>query len=1134
MLAQWPILRIKLSPPPLRGSLARPRLLARLDEGRTRRLTLLVAPAGYGKTTLLSQWVSQQAEGQRAWCTLEENEANLSSFLAYLSAALAPVVPQATAHAQELLADLQAGLDSVLPLLLDGLAALDHPLVLALDDVQCVERSVEVLEALDRLLRHAPRHLHLILSARREPPLPSIPRLRAMGQVIELTEAELRFTPAEIARLFATVFDFALDEETATQLAARTEGWAVALQLAYQTGARYGPAEAERMLRRFGGTTRQLYDYLARVVLEGQPEETRIFLRRTAILERLEPALCDALLERDDSTAMLAHLEQAGLFTFTLDATRTVYRYHALFREFLQRRLLEVEGATAVHQLHRRAAAWFLERGDDEAAIVHLLAAEDYPAAADLVRPLRKRLFATSRYHRLERWLEQFPPSIAEAHPWLLLTRARLHLLRGDRNAAERLYREVEPLLRAQQDAEGLYILYHDLASIVRAHRGDFVAAETLERQALAWAPTDEDRATSLSRIARCRYMTQGAEQEVFDLLEQAMDLAQKGGYPLVRADLLSLRGQIHTGLGDLTAALEDFHRALELMEACGNRHSQLSILANAAYHHYLLGQLDQAEALIQRDIELAQTFRRETYYAYAINLRGFLHQARGELEAARRDHEEALTIQQRLGEEYEVAVTLNWLGLLARREGRLEEALRQGQEGLALREKLGTAYETGLSLIDVGATHLELGHLDRAERLWQRALDIFTRYQARYEQAQLHFYLAVLAQRRDDAKALVAHLEQAVTLAHTYEHGDPPRCLHFLVEEAAWAAPLMAHALQRGFVPNCVDCLLPRLGRPACDALLPLLDDPDPAVRARAATLLGHLGDAKALKPLAARRRDPDPTVRRAIERALARLLSVPPPPLRAQTLGRFRLWRGDEEITRWPRRSARDVFLILLAHTPRPVPIERLMETLWPESAPDKARQNLRRAVSDLRRILEPELPAGAPSRYLRVERETYALILPPGSHVDDTAFEKALTQELAAPIPSTREGRQAVISRLETTLGRYTGDYLSELPYEDWALTRREYLRHLLISGAHLLAQLYLEAGQLENAIIIAHCALTQQPWDEEATLVLMRAYAALENTPAALQAYEAYRDRLQRDLDLPPRDDLTALYEQLRQR
>jgi len=1109
----------------LRGAILRPRLLACLDEARSHRLTLVIAPAGYGKTTLLSQWAGRQPTGEVAWYTLEEQDADLPWFLAYLSAALAPMAPEAAARAQELLTGPEADLDRVLPLLLDGLAALRRFLFLILDDVHCVEESHEVMRTLDRLLRHAPPYLRLVISARQEPPLASVPRLRAMGQVMELTEADLCFTPDDVAHLSTTVFHLALNEETAAQLAERTEGWAVALQLAYQTAVRYGTAEAERILRRFGGTTRQLYDYLMHGVLDGQPADLRAFLRRTSVLERLEPALCDALLRRNDSAAVLARLEQAGLFTFPLDLDRTAYRYHALFREFLLRRLQEMEGTDAACQLHRRAAAWFLERGDDEQAIVHLLAAGDYQSAADLIRPLRKRLFATGRYHLLERWLQQFPPTIGESHPWLLLTRARLFMLQGDRIAAERLYREAEPLLQARQDAEGLYILYHDLAYIVRSQQGDFVAAEELERQALRWATTEAEQATALGVIARCRYMTQGPVPEVFSLLEQAMDLARASGHPVEQSLLFSQLGRLHSSLGDLAAAVEDFHRSLELMESSGNRYRLPTILCNAAYHHVLLGQWDQAEPLIQRALELARIFRQEHHYAYALNLRGLLRRERGNLAAARRDHEEALAIQQRLRVEYEIAVTLNWLGLLARREGRLEEALRYGQEGLAIREKLGTDYETGLSLIDVGATNLALGRLEQAETMWQRALNIYTRHQGRYEQAQLHFYLAVLAHRKNDADGLQSHLSAALDLAQRYGYD------YLFVQDSAWAAPLLVplalHAppFALRHMPF-VTRVLSRLGRPAFDALIPALEDPAPVVRARAAALLGCLRDAAALKPLAARRRDPDPDVRRAVEEAIAAILSTPPPPLRVQTLGRFRLWRGDEEITRWERSAARAVFQYLLTHRPRPVPMEVLMETFWPGSEPAKARKNLHQAVASLRRALEPELAAGLPSRYLQVEEGTYTLVLPAGSWVDHEEFEERVRSLLKAENGDPEEW--------ENVLALYQGDYLPEALYEDWAALPRERLRELYLRALERLSELHLKAGRHQEAAATARRIVEQDPWSEEATRLLMQAHERSGDIPAALRAYEVHRERLQRDLGLPPREDLTALYERLRSR
>ena len=1121
------VIRSKLMPPPVTwGAISRARLLDLLDQGERRRLTLLIAPAGYGKTTLLAQWVGRQDAGQSAWYTVEETEGHLAAFLTYLTEALAPAIPETADQVRALLAAPRNRLDDVLPHLLNGLGRRKQPLILILDDLHLIADSAEVLKALDRLLRHAPPALRLIFAARQEPPLPTISRLRATGQVLELTQSDLRFLPAEIVALLESTFHFSLDESLAAQMGARTEGWAVALQLACQAGLRHGPTQAERFLQSFGGTTRELYDYLARVVVAGQPAATRAFLRRTAILDCLEVALCDFLLERHDAAAVLASLEQGGLFVFPLDATYSAYRYHALFREFLQRRLLEEEGSKAVRRLHRRAAAWYLEQEDIEQSIAHLLAAGDWEAAADLIYPLQNRLFPTSRYHLMERWLAQFPPSFANTHPWLILSQAKLAALRGERNEAQGLYRRAEPLLRAQGDRAGLHDLYHDLGSLVQ-DQGGFGAAQGFYTQALEYAENDTQRAVLLGQIARCLYMQGGQVQEALDRLEEAVTLAEQSGSLLGRAGLFSLQGRMRSSVGDLQGALDAYYAALDLLEAFGNQHRQVGLLGNIAYHHCLLGQLDQAEAAARRAVDLARVFDRASGLAYALNVLGEVHRRRGEYDQARVYHLDALARQRQRNEQYEIAATLNWLGVLARYAGDLDGALRRIREGLEIREKLGNDYETGLSLLDLGAVHLSLDHLDEARASWQRAMGIFDAADARYEQTQLCFYLAALAQRRGDEVALSRHLERTFALASAFEWGDPPRCLHFFLEEAAWAAPLLAQALRWDLGGPCPDCLLPQLGRPALEALLPLLGDESARVRARAATLLGRLGSARALKPLARLRRDPEADVRQAVEGAISAVLAAPPPPLRVQCLGRFCLWRGEREITHWGRSAARAVFQYLLAHRAQPVPMERLMDAFWPTSGPAQARKNLHQAVTALRRTLEPELATGMPSRYLRVGEGTYALDLPPGSWVDYEVFEARLRPLLHGESPPQVEA-------LNEALALYRGDYLIENLYEDWAALPRERLRDEYLAGLRLLARLSLQNDQPAAAVAAAARAVEQDPWDEQATLLLMRAYQAQGNLPAALRAYERLRDRLQRDLDLPPDRELTALYNQLRRR
>ena len=774
----------KIIPPfPPAETLERHRLLRLLEDHRFP-LILLAAGAGYGKTWLLASWAAT-AHPAPAWYTADESDQDVVVFLTYIIRALGRVWPPLLTRFRESFpSEGECPPDVLLAFLLNTLLRLSQPVTLIIDDFHRVEPDPAIRDAMDTLLRHRPPNLRLIIATRRIPRLAALARLQVAGQVLKLTEQDLRFSLEEAAALFQAE-GVSLPSQDLEAFLVWTEGWPLALRLLSHSVRRLG---IETVRCRFTSLPerRILYEWLAEAVLSEQPPEIRRFLLHTSILEQLSASLCNALLERDDAASMLARIERERLLLMRAHTEEGWYRYHPLFRSFLIRRLEEIEGTETVTALHRRAAAWFLERGDDEQAIVHLLAAGDYQSAADLIRPLRKRLFATGRYHLLERWLQQFPPTIGESHPWLLLTRARLFMLQGDRIAAERLYREAEPLLQARQDAEGLYILYHDLAYIVRSQQGDFVAAEELERQALRWATTEAEQATALGVIARCRYMTQGPVPEVFSLLEQAMDLARASGHPVEQSLLFSQLGRLHSSLGDLAAAVEDFHRSLELMESSGNRYRLPTILCNAAYHHVLLGQWDQAEPLIQRALELARIFRQEHHYAYALNLRGLLRRERGNLAAARRDHEEALAIQQRLRVDYEIAVTLNWLGLLARREGRLEEALRYGQEGLAIREKLGTDYETGLSLIDVGATNLALGRLEQAETMWQRALNIYTRHQGRYEQAQLHFYLAVLAHRKNDADGLQSHLSAALDLAQRYGYD------YLFVQDSAWAAPLL------------------------------------------------------------------------------------------------------------------------------------------------------------------------------------------------------------------------------------------------------------------------------------------------------------------------------------------------------
>ena len=1150
-----PIPASTLQPPPLPrgGILRRARLLGALERGLHRRVTLVTAPAGYGKTVLLSQWVASEAVRQRyrtAWLTLDDAFCDPSYLLAGLVRATDSWLPVETCA--QIVDVLQQGVlqdtSYLLRWLLDVLGHQSRPLLLVLDEVQALEEGPKALHLLSLLISHAPQNLRLALVSRSVPTLPALHKLRAQGQVLTLDLENLRFTRQEVSTLFQEVFELPLSASLSGKLVEQTEGWPVALSLIHQANDHLPREEVARSMQGFGETPPQLYNYLASVVLEQQSSALHRFLLWTSILEELRPELCSELTGRDDGAKTLAQLERQGLFTVSLDGERHAYRYQALFRDFLRRRLQEVEGEHTIRLLHRMAAEYYLERTEDEVAIRHLLAAGDYGAAADLIRPLQRRLFHTSRYYVLARWLEQFPADLWEGspYPWLLIARGRIANLQGDLHRAKELFRQAEVLLEEQEDQADFYSLYRTWGGVA-VELGDFEEAEPLYAKALQYARNDAQRAVVLGWIARCRYMQGSKPEQAMSSMDKAVTLAKKSGHLLYQAGLMFIQGKMLASTGRFREALEAWHTALDLMEAFGNRHQQVGILTRMAYLHALLGDLEQARPLARQALEMAETYGRQGEHAYSLNILGCIHTGGGQWDEAIAYHEKALAIQRRFNQQYEIPVTLDWLAVAARYAGKLGAAQRLEEESLSLREARGNDYETGLSLINLGAIYLASDQPERAEQAWHRALEIFERHHAHYELVQVHYYLAVLALQQDDERALSTQLRQTMRMARAYgrsatsptcDQGEDvgwerptSQCIHLFMMEKVWTVPLMVRALRRGWVPACVDCLLVRSGRPAVEALIPLLDEPSPEIRTRAARLLGGLGDDLALEPLHTHRKDPDAQAEEAISAALTALLKKSPGPLRVQTLGEFRLWRGGQEIADWPRKSARDVFIRLLLEAPQPLAAEALAEALWPDSPPDKSAQSLRRAVSALRCTLEPELPSRVPSRYIQLSDDMYTLRLPAGSHVADVVFEEKLTRVLHRPLPQQPAERQEAIAALEAVLTLYNGDYVADLPFEEWTLARREYLRHLLIRGVHRLANLYLAAGDFHDAIAAAHAALAQEHWDEEATRVLMQAYTALGNVPAALRAYEILQDRMRRDLDLPPREDLIALYQQL---
>src|SRR5690349_6324849 len=376
-----PVLATKLyTPPPPPRAVRRPRLLERMNAGLQRKLTLIAAPAGFGKTTVVSAWVADCARPV-AWLSLDEGDSDPPRFLTYFVAALRTIAPHIGAGTLDALqAPQPPPIEALLTALLNEITTIPDDFVLVLDDYHVID-SQAVDQALTFLLEHLPPQLHLVLTTRADPPLP-LARLRVRGQLTELRAADLRFTPAEAAEFLTQAMGLDLAAAGVAALAARAEGWIAGLQLAELS--LHGHPDVAGFIRAFAGDHHYIADYLVDEVLQRQPEPMRRFLLQTSILDRLHGPLCDAVTGQEAGHARLAALERSNFFVVPLNDTRQWYRYHHLFADVLYAHLL-AEQPDQVATLHGRASAWYEQHGAAAEAIRHALAAADFARVADLV-----------------------------------------------------------------------------------------------------------------------------------------------------------------------------------------------------------------------------------------------------------------------------------------------------------------------------------------------------------------------------------------------------------------------------------------------------------------------------------------------------------------------------------------------------------------------------------------------------------------------------------------------------------------------------------------------------------------------------------------------------------------------------
>ncbi|MFQ4147635.1 LuxR C-terminal-related transcriptional regulator [Arthrobacter sp. LAPM80] len=607
----------KLFLPRLRPELvARPRLSALLQAGTGSKLTLLSAPAGFGKTTLLAQWLSKapQARLGVAWLALDSADHDPSTFWSNVVAALQTVQPTIGAGALELSREIPLPTERLLTTLLNDLAGIAQETIVVLDDYHWVDNR-EIDKWMVFLLDHLPPAVHLVLGTRVDPAMP-LSRWRVRGELHEIRAAELRFTPSETAAYFDAAAGLELATEQVAALEQRTEGWVAALQLAALS--LKGREDTAGFIDRFTGNDRFILDYLVEEVLAQQSEPVRTFLLQTSVLDRLTGPLCDAVTGRDDGREQLTALERANLFVVPLDERREWFRYHRLFADVLRARLLD-EPSAQLPLLHQRASHWYAGQDMVPDAINHALAAGDHDTAAHLMEAAVPTIRRTRQDWMLRDWLKALPADVVARSPILSVFQGFMLMVSGDLDGVEPWLTRAELALAAAPDHAA--------------------PEEAAPEEAAPRAITDELR-TLPATIAVYRASMAQARGDVPGTAvhaRHALELAGPGDH-LARGAATGFLGLAAWAEGQVRLSLSTFTQAVASLRAAGNLVDELSGTVLLADMWFTAGRPDTARRLLAEALELAASHGPSTARAAAelhVGLSEMLRSA-GDLASAR------------------------------------------------------------------------------------------------------------------------------------------------------------------------------------------------------------------------------------------------------------------------------------------------------------------------------------------------------------------------------------------------------------------------------------------------------------------------------------------------------------------
>jgi len=1055
--------------------LTRPRLLDLMADLLEKKLILLSAPAGYGKTSLLID-LADHAELPFCWLALDPLDRDPQRFLAYLIGALAECFPSVGKQPQSLLNQLKSleqDAETILVSLTNELyEEVDQHFILAIDDYHLVDEIPAISALVNRFIQLADENCHVILSARIPPNLPELTLLVARNQVDGLSHIDLAFDAEEIQALFAQNHRQHITQEAARELVEQTSGWITGLQLSGLGR----PAAAERLrVARASGI--DLFAYLGRQVLDQQTTDLRVFLLQTSLMDEFNVELCEYVLGplhpgRVDWPTHINLIRERSLFTLPLGPDGLWLRYHPLFREFLQARLREDRPAE-IRPILENLTQYYEYHGEWEKAYQACQQLQDPTALADLVErvgtPMAQHAMLT-----VESWLQGLPPGLLRTRPGLVSLQGLIALAKGKAQEGIELLSQAQEAFRKEKNISGLALALVRRAVTYR-YRGEYSASIRDVDEVLQLTETTESLHTEYAEALRlkglCLYRL-GKSRQAVEFLERALVMYTSLKRAHEAALLQMETGMVYRALGEVDAAKASYEKSLKIWRAEGNLYWQANLLNSLGVLFHMQGKYEEAVLVLEEGLQDAHQSANTRVEALLLASLGDVYTDVAEFETAGQTYQHAGEIAAALGDRF----ISNYLAL-----ARVQLALRAGDLAGA-RSLLKNAEST----VQADESNYERGLLNLARGQILLTKDKPAKAVAALEQAENCFV--------QDGRELENMTSRVWLSAALFQSG----------RKAAAREKLMSALASFKQVSHSLTIALHQIG--------PWLQGMQTDLEIRRAlkgyaSLIQQVGTFE----------EGLPSIRRRLRR-LSRQVEAPAPGLMIQAFGPAQVKVGGRLLTMsdWLTQSVRDLFFFFFT-AERSFTKEEVAEALWPEvDDPGRLKLRFKNEMYRLRRAVGKNV--------ILFEEEYYHFNHALDYEYDVEAFETHLAQARASTDPERR------IQHYVRAVTLVQGPYLDDMDLRS-APAERERLAQDFLLALDELGELYLQTKKPEKTLAVCQRALSEDPARESTHQLAMRTYAILGDRSAIVRQYKACERALKGEFNLPPSDETGRLYRQL---